>query len=211
MKANKKRLARKKHREYLLKKGEKMKNKKLGIALLTLAVFTSIQTKNEKRSREGLYQPASTDAVIIVPGIEDAVVGAGSTVAEIVTLGHANTGNAPTGLLVAVPDVFGAAKARKDSNSDKSCSSKMKMKKECKKEKPAKVKKEKSCKKPCDSKTKSTRTRKEKADDAGKVITAPVVVPGAMAADVITLDTQNFTTRAVDSINDDSETEYAAE
>lgn len=97
-----------------------MKNKKLGIALLTVAVFTNIQTKSEKRSREGLYQPASTDAVIIVPGVEDAVVGAGATVAEIVTLGHANTGNASTGLLVAVPDVFGAAKVRADKNSDSS-------------------------------------------------------------------------------------------
>ena len=101
-----------------------MKNKKLGIALLTLAVVVNAQAESEKRSREGLYQPATTDAVIIVPGVEDAVVGAGATVAEIVTLGHANTGNAPTGLLVAVPDVFGAAKLRQDSDSDESCSSK---------------------------------------------------------------------------------------
>ncbi len=133
-----------------------MKNKKLEIALLAIATFTNIQAESEKRSREGLYQPASTDAVIIVPGVEDAVVGAGATVAEIVTLGHANTGNAPTGLLVAVPDVFGAAKARQDKDSNGSCSSKKKMKKECK------AKQEKSCKKSCASTTKTTRTRKSK-------------------------------------------------
>jgi len=120
-----------------------MKNKKLGIALLTFAVFTNIQAKSEKHSREGFYQPASTDAVIIIPGIEDAVVGAGATVAEIVTFGHANTGNAPTGLLVAVPDVFGASKARADKDSDSK----------------KRVKKEKT------KKSSSTRTKKPQSED----------------------------------------------
>ncbi len=183
-----------------------MKNKKLALALLTLAVVVNIQAQSEKRSRKGLYQPASADTLVIIPGVEDAVVGAGSTVAEIVTLGHANTGNAPTGLIVAVPDVLpGVAKARKDSNSDESCPSQKKMKKECKKEKPAKVKKEKSCKKTCDSKT----TKKQKSNNGRPAET--VVLPVTVAADVVTLDTQHFTRQTVDSINGDSDTEDASE
>lgn len=191
-----------------------MKNKKLGIALLTFAVFANIHAESEKRSRKGLYQPASADTLVIIPGVEDAVVGAGSTVAEIVTLGHANTGNAPTGLVVAVPDLLpGVAKARKDSNSEESCPRKQKTKstKECKakKEKPAKVKKEKSCKKSCDSTTKKTKTKKQKSNDGHPA--EAVVLPVTVAADVVTLDTQHFTHQTVDSINGDSDTEHAAE
>ena len=160
-----------------------MKNKKLGMALLTVAIFTNAYARQDRK----VYQPKSPWPLVVV---EDVVVGT----AGVLTLGQTDAN--PTALPMAIPDAIpGVSYARTKDTSDESCPKKMK--KECK------TKKEKSCKKTCDS-TKKT-TRKEKADNAGKVVTAPVVVPAAVVADVVTLDTQHFTTRAVDSINGDSE------
>lgn len=93
-----------------------MKNKNLGITLLTLAVFTTTQTAEQK---QGAYEPQTPWPI---RPFEDAVVGAGSTVAEVVTVGNAHTGNAPTGLAVAVPDAIpgvSAARTEKTSRSQK--------------------------------------------------------------------------------------------
>lgn len=100
----------------------KMKNKKLGIALLTLAVFTTTQTKdNSNDSQSDLYNPHAPWPFSVA---EDVAVGAGATTAEIVTVGHADTGNASTGLIVAAPDALGAQYARKDKSNSKKSSSK---------------------------------------------------------------------------------------
>jgi len=180
-----------------------MKNKKLGIALLTLAIFTNASAKKDRE----VYQPKSPWPLVVV---EDAVVGT----AGLLTLGQTDAD--PSALPMAIPDAIpGVSYARtKDNDSnDEAPKKQRRVKKECttKKEKPAKVKKEKSCKKPCDSTTKTTRTKKAKSDKATKVVTAPVVVPAAVFADVVTLDTEHFTTRAVDSMNDDSDTDDSAE
>jgi len=99
-----------------------MKNKKLGIALLTLAVFTTARTEDKE-----LYQPKTPWP--FAP-FEDAAVGATSTAAEIVTVGHADTGNAPTGLVVAIPDaVPGVSAARADKTNSRKSPSKAKSKK----------------------------------------------------------------------------------
>lgn len=95
--------------------------KKLAIALLTVAVVANVQARrsNDDNDRSGLYQPKTPWPLAPV---EDAVVGAGSTTAEIVTLGHADTGNAPTGLVVAAPDAIpGVSYARKKDSDKKSC------------------------------------------------------------------------------------------
>lgn len=155
-----------------------MKNKKLGIALLTLAVFTTTQTKN----REGVYQPKTPWP--LAP-IEDVVVGT----AGVLTFGQTDAN--PSALPMALPDAIpGVSAARANKSSDSESTPKKR-----------RVRKEKTSK---ESTPKKTRKAKTVKDNAGKVITAPVVVPAAVVADVVTLDTQHFTTRAVDSINDDS-------
>ena len=175
-----------------------MKNKKLGIALLTLAVFTNVQTKDKARSREGVYQPKTPWPLVVV---EEVAVGT----AGVITLGQTDAD--PTALPMAIPDAIpGVSYARtKDNDSDESCSST----KRVRKEKPAKAKKEKSCKKSCDSTKKTTRTKKAKCNDGHPA--EVIVLPVAVAADVVTLDTQEFTRQTVESINGTSDTEYAAE
>lgn len=107
--------------------------KKLAIALLTVAVVAAVEAKKQKNNNDsGVYQPRTPWPFAPV---EDAVVGAGATTAEIVTVGHADTGNAPSGLAVAVPDaVPGVSYARsKDSNDETSTSRKKSCKKNCRK------------------------------------------------------------------------------
>jgi len=168
-----------------------MKNKKLGIVLLTLAVFTNACAKKEDRK---VYQPKSPWPLVIV---EDAVVGT----VGVLTLGQTDAD--PSALPMTLPDAIpGVSYARTKDN--ESCTTKKRTPKECKKEKPAKVKKEKSC----DSKTKTAkkpRVKKTKSNDGhpAEVIVLPVTV----AADIVTLDTQHFTRKTVDSINGDSDTE----
>jgi hypothetical protein len=169
-----------------------MENKKLKVALLTLAVFTNIHTKDKKE----VYQPKSPWPLVVV---EDAVVGT----AGVVTLGQTDAD--PSALPMTIPDAIpGVSYARThDKCDDKKCSSNKKRKsKETSSESSSKkkVKKEKSA-----TSKKKTATRKTKdSDNAGKVVTAPVTVPTAIAADIVTLDTQHFTKKTVDSINGDS-------
>jgi hypothetical protein len=137
--------------------GITMKNKKLGITLLTLAVFTSgVQAENEKRSRKGVYQAKTPWPLAPV---EDAVVGAGSAAAEIVTVGHANTGNAPTGLAVAVPDAIpGVSAARADKNSETNASQ----------EKQTTSKRQRKEERERKSETKSTKSKRERESKTKK-------------------------------------------
>jgi hypothetical protein len=171
-----------------------MKNKNLGIALLLVAVFTNATAKEDRK----VYQPKSPWPLVVV---EDAVVGT----AGVLTLGQTDAD--PTALPMTIPDAIpGVSYARTKDND--SCCDKKKMKKECKKES-TKVKKEKSCKKSCDSQKKTTRTKKTKNNDGRPA--EVVVLPVAVAADVVTLDTQKFTRKTVNSINGDCDTEYGAE
>ena len=178
-----------------------MKNKKLGLALLTLAVFTNARATRQDRE---VYQPKSPWPLVVV---EDAVVGT----AGVLTLGQTDAD--PTALPMTLPDAIpGVSYARTKDN--ESCPSKKRTKKECKaqQEKPAKVKKEKSCKKSCDSTKKTTKTtRTKKTKDTNGHPAEVVVLPVTVAADIVTLDTQEFTHKTVNSINGTSNTEYAAE
>jgi len=91
----------------IVNEGVKMKNKILGMTLLTLAIFTNIQAKNEK----GGYQPKSPWPLVVV---EDAVVGT----AGVVTLGQTDAN--PTALpMTAVDAIPGVSYARTKDNCDK--------------------------------------------------------------------------------------------
>lgn len=121
-----------------------MKNKKLGIALLTFAVFTTTQ---------GVYEPKTPWPLAPV---KDAVVGT----AGVITLGQTDAD--PSALPMTVPDAIpGVSYARTKDNCDSNCE-KPNKKQRVKKEK---TKKEKSCKKSCDSTMKKTRTKKAKCSD----------------------------------------------
>lgn len=157
-----------------------MKNKKLEVTLLTLAAFTTAQ---------GVYEPKTPWPLAPV---EDAVVGT----AGVLTLGQTDAD--PSALPMTVVDaVPGVSYARtKDSCGEEKHKSKKK-----------RTKKETSSintsrgKKTIVKKTKSQKNNNK----AEKIITAPVTVPAAIAADIVTLDTQHFTKKTVDSLNENSD------
>jgi len=163
-----------------------MKNKILGMTLLTLAIFTNIQAKNEK----GGYQPKSPWPLVVV---EDAVVGT----AGVVTLGQTDAN--PTALpMTAVDAIPGVSYARTKDNCDKK---KCRTNKKYTKKDTASASSSKKRMKKETTKISKKKTTRTKTDNAGKVITAPVTVPTAVAADIVTFDTEHFTTKTVDSIN----------
>ena len=101
-----------------------MKNKKLGIALLTLTIFTNACAKKDS----GVHQPKSPWPFVVV---EDVVVGT----AGVLTLGQTDAD--PTALPMTIPDAIpGVSYARTKDNSDESLSSE-----ESASEKKARVKK----------------------------------------------------------------------
>ncbi len=180
-----------------------MKNKKLGIALLTLTIFTNACAKKDS----GVHQPKSPWPFVVV---EDVVVGT----AGVLTLGQTDAD--PTALPMTIPDAIpGVSYARTKDNSDESLSSeesasekKARVKKEAKEKRTEKKKESTKKEKSSDSKTKTAkkpRVKKTKSNDShpAEVIVLPVTV----AADIVTLDTQHFTRKTVDSINGDSDTE----
>ncbi len=185
---------------------QKMKNKKLGIALLTLAVFTSTQANNPRTPGEAV---TAAPAVILNGAADILSFGHAKQLQEYGDRNQQDPANvSPTvgeGLLAPVTGIIDApfGQTGKESYIKKTDS---------KQTNKHRVKKEKSCKKSCDSKTqtpKKTRTKKTKDNDGHPA--EAVVLPVTVAADVVTLGTQHFTARAVDSINGDSDTERTAE
>ncbi len=111
--------------------------KKLSVVLLAFAAG-QVQAKD-------VYQPKTPWP--FAP-FEDAAVGAGSVTAEVVTAGHADTGNGASGLAVAVPDAvpgvsYARGKDRDESEEKTTKRQKRKNKKETSSSKSSKNKKKK--------------------------------------------------------------------
>lgn len=181
--------------------GSRMKNQNIKIALIALAIFANLQAKED----HGVYQPKSPWPLVVV---EDAVVGT----AGVLTLGQTEAN--PSALPMTVPDAIpGVSYARtKDSCEKEKCTTnkKKRTQKETSSNESSKSRK-KSKKETTKTTRKKTTTKTPDHDNVGKVVTAPVTVPTAVAADIVTFDTQHFTRETVDSINGDSEKENRAE
>ena len=169
-----------------------MKNKKLGIALLTVAVFTTARANNQRTPGEVI---TAAPAVILNGAVDILSFGHAKQLQEY---GDRNQQDpAPTFSEAVLAPVTVAIDAPFDQAGKESYIKKTDSQKTSKR-----VKKQKSS----DLKTKTAkkpRVKKTKSNDShpAEVIVLPVTV----AADIVTLDTQHFTRKTVDSINGDDD------
>lgn len=154
--------------------------KNLGLALLCVAVVATVEAKKDNKKA---YVPKSPWPLAPV---EDAVVGT----AGVLTLGQTDAD--PSALPMTIPDAIPGVSYARGKDEDKKCCDKNMKKKSSKKQDKKKEKKQSA--------------KKKKRSDDKKVaeeVFAPVILPAAMASDVVTLDTQHNTRKFVNSVDGD--------